>query len=111
MPHRAHVADVLPLRHRSGHRSQGPLKSAQSRAEVIDLAHERDKRIPDEVLDAMTQAGAFWEHLDAAGLHIHFDLTQHGVSAVLRDEHQGLSRPLSLAEVVDPPHLLPPDAA
>jgi hypothetical protein len=111
MPQRAHSADVLPLRRRSRSRRRGPLKSAQNRAQVIDLAVEREKRIPNEVLDAMAQAEAFWEHLDAAGVHVHFDLTRDGVSAVLRDEHQGLERPLSLVDAVDPPHLLPPDAA
>jgi hypothetical protein len=111
MPQRAHSADVLPLRHRSRRRSRGPLKSAQNRAEIIDLALEREKRIPNEVLEAMAQAEAFWEHLDAAGVHVHFDLTRDGVSAVLRDEHQGLERQLSLVDAVDPPHLLPPDAA
>jgi hypothetical protein len=104
-------ADVLTLRRRPRRQSRGPLRSAASRAQVIDLAVEREKRIPDEVLDAMAQADAFWEHLDAAGLHVHFDLTRDGVTAVLRDEHQGLERPLSLVDAVDPPHLLPPDAA
>jgi hypothetical protein len=111
MPQRAHTAEVLPLRHRPHRRARGPLKGAQSRAQVIDLAVEREKRIPNEVLEAMAQAEAYWEHLDAAGLHVHFELTRDGVSAVLRDEHQGLERPLSLVDAVNPPHLLPPDAA
>jgi hypothetical protein len=76
------------------------------------MSFESDERaIPDEVQDAMAQADAYWQHLDAAGLHVRFALTPDGVSAVVHDEHEGLSRPLSLADAVDPPKVLPPDVA
>ncbi len=82
-----------------------------SDAQVFDLEDEREKRIPAEVLEAMAKADAFWQHLDAAGLRVHFHLTEEGVRAVLADDQDTVVRELSLAEVVDPPNLLPPDAA
>lgn len=108
MPHGA-TGEVLPLRHRPGRRRRGRPLTGRC-AEVYDLAWEREQRIPAEVLEAMDQADALWEQLEAAGLHVHFDLTEDGVRAMLADDAGGVVRALTLAEVLDPTDL-PPDAA
>jgi hypothetical protein len=82
-----------------------------SLAEVIDLTRERQLRHPPpEALDALAESTRALEELDAAGLQVRFDLTR-GLTASLRDVEGTLVRPLTLREVVDPPSLVPPDAA
>jgi hypothetical protein len=107
------AARVTPLR-RPGAPDLGPapVDAPSDRfAEIFDLARERELRHPPpEALDAVAEAVRTLEALDAAGLQVRFDLTR-GLTASLRELDGTLVRPLALREVVDPPSLLPPDAA
>ena len=107
---RTNAAAVAPLPLRPPMRPVLP--RATGGAEVIDLAAERERRMPPpEVLEAVEEAARVYERLDAAGMRVRFDLTQgSGLRAELRDR-TGAVRSLSLREVVDPASLLPPDAA
>ena len=109
---RTNAAAVTPLPLRPPMRAVLPSKGSGF-AEVIDLAAERERRMPPppEVLEAVDEAARAYERLDAAGMHVRFGLAEgRGVTAELHDR-SGVVRSLSLCEVVDPMSLLPPDAA
>jgi len=103
------VARVTPLPARPR-----PLAATSGRpARVFDLAAERVRRLPPpEALAAVDEAARVYAALDAAGLQVRFDLSAgSGVQAELRDASGSKVRALTLAEVVDPGSLLPPDSA
>jgi hypothetical protein len=104
------IASVTPLPLPAAPASPWATPETGRFARLYDLAAERERRTPPpEVLDAVAEAARVYEELDAAGLHVRFDLIS-GASAQLHDG-EGAVRSLTLLEVIDPTSLLPPDAA